>query len=196
VRIIAGKWGGRRLQAPVGRDTRPTGDRVRESLFSSLHSRLGTFEGLHVLDAFAGSGALGFEALSRGAAELTAVEYERKSAQIITDNYTRLIGDNSRQQGKDSNFRLMRGDIFRLTSRLQNLQVDIAFFDPPYDMSDEKIRDLLIQLNDVHVFAQEALIVVERAKGARSEQLWSDSFRELARKCVGDTCLYFVSVTQ
>jgi len=67
MRIIAGEWRGRRLQAPPGVETRPTADRVRETLFSMLASRLGSFESLRVADLFAGSGALGLEALSRGA---------------------------------------------------------------------------------------------------------------------------------
>ena len=74
MRIIAGRWRGRPLVAPQGQDTRPTSDRAREGLFSMLASRLGTFEGLQVADLFAGSGALGLEALSRGAAHCLVVE--------------------------------------------------------------------------------------------------------------------------
>ena len=74
MRIIAGEWRGRKLQAPAGDATRPTADRTRETLFSMLLSRLGSFEGLVVADLFAGSGALGLEALSRGAASCLFVE--------------------------------------------------------------------------------------------------------------------------
>ncbi len=74
MRIISGAWRGRTLEAPPGLATRPTADRVREALFSMLVSRLGSFEDLRVADLFAGSGALGFEALSRGAAHATFVE--------------------------------------------------------------------------------------------------------------------------
>jgi 16S rRNA (guanine966-N2)-methyltransferase len=86
VRIIAGEWRGRRLQSPPGLDTRPTADRVRETLFSMLASRLGSFEGLRVADLFAGSGALGFEALSRGAAFACFVENDSKAAAAIKRN--------------------------------------------------------------------------------------------------------------
>jgi 16S rRNA (guanine966-N2)-methyltransferase len=90
VRIIAGKWRGRPLEAPAGLATRPTADRVRETLFSMLASRLGSFEDLRVADLFAGSGALGFEALSRGAASATFVESDSKAADTIRRNAGRL----------------------------------------------------------------------------------------------------------
>jgi 16S rRNA (guanine966-N2)-methyltransferase len=86
MRIIAGKWRGRPIDAPPGMATRPTADRLRETLFSMLASRLGTFEDLRVADLFAGSGALGLEALSRGAQSATFVESDRKAAAIIRRN--------------------------------------------------------------------------------------------------------------
>ncbi|MET0448620.1 MAG: RsmD family RNA methyltransferase, partial [Aeromicrobium sp.] len=82
-RIIAGELGGRRIQTPKGDGTRPTSDRVREALFSSLESELGGFDGLRVLDLFAGSGALGLEALSRGAEWATFVEADAKAAAVV-----------------------------------------------------------------------------------------------------------------
>jgi len=90
VRIIAGKWRGRTIEAPPGQATRPTADRVRETLFSMLTSRVGSFEDLRVADLFAGSGALGFEALSRGAASATFVENDAKAAAIIRRNAEKL----------------------------------------------------------------------------------------------------------
>jgi len=90
MRIIAGKWRGRPIEAPPGIGTRPTADRVRETLFSMLASRLGDFEGLQVADLFAGSGALGFEALSRGAASATFVENNSNAAAVIRRNAERL----------------------------------------------------------------------------------------------------------
>ncbi len=86
MRIIAGEWRGRPIAAPEGRDTRPTSDRAREGLFSMLQSRLGTFEGLHVADLFAGTGALGLEALSRGAAHCTFVDKEREPLDMLRRN--------------------------------------------------------------------------------------------------------------
>src|SRR5688572_30976838 len=86
MRIIAGEWRGRPLVAPEGRATRPTSDRAREGLFSMLASRIGGFEGLHVADLFAGTGALGLEALSRGAAHCTFVDNDREAVASIRRN--------------------------------------------------------------------------------------------------------------
>jgi 16S rRNA (guanine966-N2)-methyltransferase len=86
MRIIAGQWRGRRLIAPKGEATRPTADRTRETLFSMLVSRLGSFEGLSVLDLFAGSGALGLEALSRGAADCLFVEQDAEALKALRAN--------------------------------------------------------------------------------------------------------------
>ncbi|WP_380876895.1 DNA methyltransferase [Sphingomonas sp. DBB INV C78] len=90
MRIIAGKWRGRPISAPAGDSTRPTSDRTREALFSMLASRLGSFEGLRVADLFAGSGALGLEALSRGAAYATFVEQDRKASDVLRANAAKL----------------------------------------------------------------------------------------------------------
>jgi len=90
LRIIAGRWRGRALAAPKGAITRPTADRVREALFSMLASRLGSFEGLRVADLFAGSGALGLEALSRGAAHCVFVDQDRAAIDAIRANVAKL----------------------------------------------------------------------------------------------------------
>jgi 16S rRNA (guanine966-N2)-methyltransferase len=119
VRIIAGKWRGRPLAAPPGSATRPTADRVRETLFSMLASRLGTLEDLRVADLFAGSGALGFEALSRGAAHATFVENDAKAAAIIRRNAENLGA--SMQILAISALALRRAGPF-----------DLVFADPPY----------------------------------------------------------------
>ena len=90
MRIIAGEWRGRPLSSPKGDATRPTADRTRETLFSMLTSRLGSFEGLAVADLFAGSGALGLEALSRGAASCLFVENERPALDALAGNIAKL----------------------------------------------------------------------------------------------------------
>lgn len=90
MRVIAGEWRGRTLVAPAGMATRPTADRTRETLFSMLASRLGSFEGLRVADLYAGSGALGLEALSRGASHATFVETERAAVKAIETNLAAL----------------------------------------------------------------------------------------------------------
>ena len=90
MRIVAGQWRGRKLVAPAGETTRPTSDRTRETLFSMLVSRLGTFEGLKVADLFAGSGALGIEALSRGAATCLFVETDAAALRALRSNIANL----------------------------------------------------------------------------------------------------------
>ncbi|MCR9180947.1 MAG: RsmD family RNA methyltransferase, partial [Erythrobacteraceae bacterium] len=90
MRIVAGEWRGRKLVAPKGEATRPTADRMRETLFSMLTSRLGSFEELTVADLFAGSGALGLEALSRGAGSCLFVEQDRAAIDAIRTNITAL----------------------------------------------------------------------------------------------------------
>jgi 16S rRNA (guanine966-N2)-methyltransferase len=121
VRIIAGDWRGRRLEAPPGEATRPTADRVRETLFSMLASRLGPFDDLKVADLFAGSGALGFEALSRGAAAATFVESDRQAAAVIRHNADRL--------GAVDRVRLIGGSALALP---RSEPFDLIFADPPY----------------------------------------------------------------
>ena len=121
MRIVAGEWRGRRLQAPAGAATRPTADRVRETLFSMLASRLGSFEALRVADLFAGSGALGLEALSRGAAFACFVENDGKAAAAIRANAADLGASERVQILGGSALALPRSDPF-----------DLIFADPPY----------------------------------------------------------------
>lgn len=121
MRIIAGQFRGRTLEAPKGQSTRPTGDRVREALFSMLASRVGSFEGLRVADLYAGSGALGFEALSRGAAFATFVETDPSAQAAIKANAAKLgVAERVRILG-GSALALPRSDPFEL-----------IFADPPY----------------------------------------------------------------
>jgi 16S rRNA (guanine966-N2)-methyltransferase len=119
MRIIAGKWRGRPLVAPPGDSTRPTSDRAREALFSMLASRLGTFEGLRVADLFAGSGALGLEALSRGAAHCTFVETDRAALDTIRGNLAAF--------GASADILSAPAGQVRIPG-----PIDLAFLDPPY----------------------------------------------------------------
>jgi 16S rRNA (guanine966-N2)-methyltransferase len=119
MRIIAGKWRGRTIEAPRGLETRPTTDRVRETLFSMLASRLGTFEGLRVADLFAGSGALGLEALSRGAALATFVETDPDAAAVIRRNAEQL----------GVSIEVLTSSALALP---QSGPFDLIFADPPY----------------------------------------------------------------
>ncbi|MDX6699886.1 MAG: rRNA (guanine966-N2)-methyltransferase [Baekduia sp.] len=123
MRVVAGRLGGRRFQAPAGTDTRPTSDRVREALFSAL----GPLEGEAVLDLFAGSGALAIEALSRGAGWAVLVERDARAAAVITRNLDALglAGDSAR---------LRRRDVLKALkdAREAGETYDLVFIDPPY----------------------------------------------------------------
>ena len=121
MRIIAGEWRGRPLRAPPGEATRPTADRVRETLFSMLFSRLGSFEGLRVADLFAGSGALGLEALSRGAAFACFVEHDAKAAAAIRANVAAF--------GAGERVLVLGGSALALP---RSEPFDLIFADPPY----------------------------------------------------------------
>jgi 16S rRNA (guanine966-N2)-methyltransferase len=121
MRIIAGTWRGRTIDAPPGQSTRPTADRVRETLFSMLTSRIGSFADLRVADLFAGSGALGLEALSRGAAHATFVESEAKASAVIRRNAEKLGAMDRVQILGTSALVLPRSEPF-----------DLIFADPPY----------------------------------------------------------------
>ena len=121
MRIIAGQWRSRSILAPPGRATRPTSDRVRETLFSILTSRLGSFEDLRVADLFAGSGALGFEALSRGAGHATFVEGDRGAVAAIRQNAEKL--------GAVERIRVIASSALALPA---SEPFDLIFADPPY----------------------------------------------------------------
>jgi len=120
VRVIAGRFGGRRLATPRGRDTRPTADRVREAVFSIL----GPLDGATVLDLFAGSGALGIEALSRGAAQATFVERAPAAVRAIRANLAAL--------GVEADVRARDVRAFLGDARAAGATYDLAFLDPPY----------------------------------------------------------------
>lgn len=121
MRIIAGTWRGRSLKPPQGKDTRPTADRVREALFSMLLSRLGSFEGLSVLDGFAGTGALGLEALSRGAAHCHFVEADIAAARLLASNIKTL--------GASATLHNCRMEALPRA----RAPVDLVLLDPPYE---------------------------------------------------------------
>ena len=123
MRTIAGEWRGRKLVAPAGDLTRPTADRTRETLFNMLASRLGSFEDLHVLDLFAGSGALGLEALSRGAASCLFVEQDSVAIKAIRSNIDAL---DARKRAT-----VQQGSVLSLGPA--KTAHELILLDPPYD---------------------------------------------------------------
>lgn len=123
IRLIAGKFGGRVLDAPANnnRRTHPMGERIRGAIFNSLGARL---EGARVLDAFAGTGALGLESLSRGALSATAIEKDRVAQSIIGENIKRL--------GVEDSMKLIRATVSKWVDTSESEQFDVIFADPPY----------------------------------------------------------------
>lgn len=179
-RIIAGTAGGRRIRTPRGAATRPTSDRVRESLFASLTSLLGDFEGVRVLDLFAGSGALGLEALSRGAAEAVFVERDRSAAACITANL-RDLG----LQG-----RVQRTDVGTFLDQAPATPAHLVLYDPPYDRpADDVTGDLARLVRRGHA-TPDAVVVVERS--SRSPDVrWPEGLEPLRDKAYGETRLWY-----
>lgn len=151
--MIAGRWGGRRLQAPPGDATRPTADRVRESLFAVLEDRV---PGARVLDLFAGSGALGLEALSRGAAEATFVDRAPAAVRAVRANLAAL--------GTEAEVRRTDARRFLRSASAAARQYDLVFLDPPYGLAGRLERELTAALPAV--LAPGAAVVAESDRRA------------------------------
>lgn len=180
-RVIAGTAGGRRLRAPAGAATRPTSDRVREALFSALESERGTLEGAAFLDVYAGSGAVGIEARSRGAARVVLVEAARPALDAIRANIATLaLGEVEVLAGKAD--RVGRG-------QPPGGPFDVAFFDPPYRESDGALAGVVAAFADHGWLAAGALVVVERDR--RSAWTWPDSLAPLRSRGYGETVLWY-----
>jgi 16S rRNA (guanine966-N2)-methyltransferase len=136
-RVIAGEAGGRRLAVPAGRDTRPTSDRAREGLFATLTSMVGSLAGARVLDLYAGSGAVGLEALSRGAGHVLLVEAGARAGRVIRENIA-AIGLPGAEVITDRVERVLaRGPA------TDGGRYDIVFADPPYALADREVSVML-----------------------------------------------------
>jgi 16S rRNA (guanine966-N2)-methyltransferase len=179
-RIVAGQWGGRRLLTPKGDGTRPTSDRVREAMFSSVESELGGLEGRRVLDLFAGSGALGLEALSRGAGHADLVESDRNAASIIARNIEQL-GAMAAQ--------LHRTTVERFVGNLPPEPYDLVLLDPPYALSTDEVGVLLTAVVQAAALDPDGIVVVERSK--RTPFAWPDAVTALRDKAYGETHLWY-----
>ncbi|MGN6131503.1 MAG: 16S rRNA (guanine(966)-N(2))-methyltransferase RsmD [Nocardioidaceae bacterium] len=184
-RIIGGAAGGRRLKAPTGVATRPTSDRVREALFSAFDSSLGSLSGLRFLDLYAGSGAVGLEARSRGAGAVTLVEHDRRTAGVIRDN-VRVLG----LPGVE----VRVGAVARTLAQPPVAPYDVVFLDPPYALDTRKVEEDLEALRDQGWLAAEALVVVERS--ARTADLaWPAGFAAVRERRYGETTLWYGHAT-
>jgi 16S rRNA (guanine966-N2)-methyltransferase len=169
MRVIAGQWRGRKLVAPAGAETRPTADRTRETLFSMLASRLGTFEGLRVADLYAGSGALGIEALSRGAGHCTFVDKGRDAVAAIRDNLAKL--------GADPEFADVNGCAVETFRSMQGY--DLILADPPYSYG---ARSVIDQVANHGLLAPGGWLAIETERGNATEP---GPFEQVAERDVG-----------
>ncbi|MCU1536103.1 MAG: putative methyltransferase [Humibacillus sp.] len=179
-RIIAGQAKGRRLRTPSGDQTRPTTDRVREALFSAVESWVGSLQGLRVLDLYAGSGAVGLEAWSRGAQAVTFVESDKATAA--------LIATNARDLGlAAADVRPQR--VVAALGAAPGQPYDVVFSDPPYALSETDLADDLRLLADGWL-APDALVVVERSRRS-PEPSWPTAIMGERHKRYGETTLWY-----
>lgn len=158
MRIIAGKYGGRKIDVPKGLQVRPTIDRVRESMFSSLISLYGSLDDVSVLDAFAGSGALGFEAVSRGAKNLISFENNKRNYENLVSNYQMLKDD-------EANISLLFADVkkAKFDYICKDIKFNVMFFDPPYENLPSDVLNILKALVRANAINAGAIAVYEHA---------------------------------
>jgi 16S rRNA (guanine966-N2)-methyltransferase len=181
-RIIAGLAGGRRLATPAGRTTRPTSDRTREGLFGTVTAIRGGLDGAAVLDLYAGSGAVGLEALSRGAADVLLVESDPRAARVIRENIN-AVGL--------AGARLVTDRVERVLARDPGGPPrDFVFADPPYAVGDDELGQVLDGLLRPGWLAPGALIAIER--GTRSGELrWPAGYVSDRCRRYGDATLWY-----
>ena len=184
-RIIGGSAGGRRIRTPTGDSTRPTSDRVREALFSAVDASVGSISGLRFLDVYAGSGAVGLEARSRGAGVVTLVEHDRRTATLIREN-ARALGFT----GID----VLTSTVARALAHPPRAPYDLVFLDPPYAVPVEDVVSALEALRDHGWLSRDSLVVVERS--TRGPDLpWPEGFTADRTRKYGETTLWYGRAT-
>lgn len=186
MRIIAGVAKGRNLSTVAGA-TRPTSDRAREALFSTLLSEFGEFEQLKFLDLFAGSAAVGLEALSRGAALVHVVEKDEDAIRTIRANQE--IVEKAKPSGKFHAYAMSAQKFLSNPGE----SYDIIFIDPPYEFSNQAVQELIDLILKKNFIRSSGVIVVERAtKG--SPIIWPAPLKELRTKAYGVATLYYAEM--
>lgn len=180
-RIVGGELGGRRLQVPPGRSTRPTSERAREGLFNTL-AALMDLKGVAFADLYSGSGAVGLEAASRGAGRVLLVEADQRAAQIIRRNSSALGTDVAR---------LIALPAERVAAEAPTEgPYDVVFADPPYRESDEQVAELLRALVDNGWLTLRAVVVVERDRRSK-EPNWPQGIETLKSRGYGEATLWY-----
>ncbi|MFI7487700.1 16S rRNA (guanine(966)-N(2))-methyltransferase RsmD [Micromonospora echinaurantiaca] len=181
-RIVAGTLGGRRIAAPPGAGTRPTSDRVREALFSAVQAEV-DLTGARFADLYAGSGAVGLEALSRGAGHVLLVESDPRAARVIRENVAALRAAPAA--------RLVTGKVSTvLAAGPDGGPYDVVFADPPYAVPDADVTAMLAALVDGGWLAQDALVVVERSSRTGPVEWVPGVTGERSRR-YGETTLWY-----
>jgi 16S rRNA (guanine966-N2)-methyltransferase len=182
-RVIAGSAGGRRLVVPPGRGTRPTSDRTREGLFATAGSLLGPLDGLRALDLYAGSGAVGLEALSRGAGHALLVESDARAVRAIRANIAEL-----RLPGAE----VAAGKVERVLAERPDHAgpYELVFADPPYAVGDQVVTAVLESLRDNGWLAREALVAVER-ESRGGALTWPKGFAPERERRYGEATLWY-----
>ena len=184
MRVIAGIGKGRKLFSPPS-ITRPTSDRAREGLFSSLISTFGTLEGLHFLDLFAGSAAVGVEALSRGAALVEAVESNSTSADICEENFALLSSLTG--VGK---FKVHNKTVFEFLNHTASNPYEIIYIDPPYEVANSEIEKILKKIISLNLLSKFGVIAIER-DGKVKAFTWPPSLTELKVRSYGAGSIHY-----
>lgn len=185
-RVIAGAAGGRRLAVPPGDSTRPTSDRAREGLFSSWLSLLGTLEGLRIADLYAGSGAVGLEALSRGAAHALFVEADTRAVRTVRDNVATLgLPGADVRAGKAAQI---------VAGPAPATPYDLVFLDPPYAVTDDDLGEILLTLRTQGWLSGAAVVTVERSTRG-GEFGWPDGFEPVRSRRYGEATLWYGRIT-
>ncbi|WUH90683.1 16S rRNA (guanine(966)-N(2))-methyltransferase RsmD [Streptomyces sp. NBC_00433] len=186
-RVIAGAAGGRRLAVPPGTATRPTSDRAKEGLFSTLQSLRGTLAGARVMDLYGGSGAVGLEALSRGAAHVLLAEADPRAARTIRENAA-AIGLPGAEVRAGKAEKVVAGPP-------PAEPYDVVFLDPPYDTPGEDLREILLTLLAGGWLAPDTLVTVERrTRGGDFD--WPAGFEELRSRRYGEATLWYGRAAQ
>ncbi|WAL98104.1 16S rRNA (guanine(966)-N(2))-methyltransferase RsmD [Streptomyces sp. Je 1-369] len=181
-RVIAGTAGGRRLAVPPGNGTRPTSDRAREGLFSTWQALQGTLDGARVLDLYAGSGAVGLEALSRGAAHTLLVEADARAARTIREN-VKAVGLPGADVRAGKAAQIIQGGA-------PTTPYDLVFLDPPYAVTDDDLREILLTLRSEGWLTDDALVTVERSTRGGVFG-WPEGFEALRSRRYGEGTFWY-----
>lgn len=187
MRIIAGAAGGLSLRSVPGDNTRPTTDRVKEALFSRLEA-YDVIAGLRVLDLFAGTGSLGLEAASRGAARVHLVDQAQKAVEVLKQN-VQLVAN---ALSSSAELSVTRAAAKSFLARPEPAEWDLVFLDPPYPMSNGEITEILELL--APALAEGAVVVLERSSRTEVPDV-PESLELFATKKYGETTLHFLEPT-